>query len=139
MDVLILLVVSLGLFGLGVWAITGTPSSGRSTPLLVKLLGILPLLGGLNLLLESFPWVDIPNRWIQPVMAIFFTLWGVGVIAHGTLIARVIGAIIVVLGVLALVDTLGIGIPYVGEALRQSLETLEQIFNSANQSYNSGR
>lgn len=140
MDVLILLVVSLGLFGLGVWAVTGTLGHGKGpTPLLVKLLGILPLLGGLNLLLESFPWIDIPGTWIRPAMVIVFILWGVGVITHGTLLARVIGAIIVVLGVLAVIDAFGIGIPYVGEALQRSLETIGQIFNSADRGYNSGR
>ncbi len=140
MNVLILLVVCVGLIGLGAWAITGTLGPGqRPTPLVIKLLGVLPLLGGMNLLLDSFPWYDIPTAWTRPLTVIVFILWGVGVIAHGTMISRIIGIIIVIIGVLALVDTFNVSIPVIGEALRESLETIEQIFGWADRSFDSGR
>lgn len=120
-----MMVVGIVLIALGLFILAS--ASG----LLLRLLAVFPLIGGATTLIEALPF-SVSGSITSLIITLLVALWGVGVAKSEGVLATVIGAVIVIVAVLALMNILGTpDMPLVEDAFGDAVEWLRRIWRNA--------
>lgn len=91
---------AVAVFGFGVWLL-GLPSW------LARVVAIVPLFGGMVAMLNVFGWSNIPEKLSWALMILCWLIWSVSLLTHDNKGIRVVGLVLLVIGLLVLYATLG--------------------------------
>ena len=116
--------------------ILGTWMLGRESVVL-RLLAILPLLGSFAILLESFSWLNLPEKVTRLILLLVVILWGVALVQHEhDPVGKVAGVVVFIIAIYALLHVLGVSdLWLVDDVFNKTFKILGQMFSWAQDAY----